>query len=103
MTTSTSTPHLSKSERLEVGVGRIVLVHDGSSVSFAELSSTYPLKLLSPQTARPSVALVYILSYGGGLVGGDRIALSVDVQKDSTLFALTQATTILPLHASHLI
>lgn len=34
-----------------------------------------------------------MLSYGGGLVGGDRITLSVDVQQGATLALLTQGST----------
>lgn len=77
--------------RLDVGVGRIVLRSDGSSVTFSELSSSYPLKLLSPHAALPNVALLYIMSYGGGLVGGDCIQLSMDLHQGCILVALTQA------------
>jgi urease accessory protein len=70
--------------------GRIALRSDGSTTSFTELSATYPLKLLSPRISHQTVAVVYILSYGGGLVGGDIIRLSVDVDKGSVLVALSQ-------------
>lgn len=82
----------SPSGQSNAGVGKVALASDGSSVSFSELSSAYPLKLLSPRTAHPNVAVLYIMSYGGGLIGGDRIQLSMDLQPGCTLMALTQAT-----------
>lgn len=75
---------------IDVGGGRIVVHSHGSDVVFSGLFSTYPLKLLSPRIAQDGVALVYILSYGGGLVGGDRIKLSVDVGSGAILVLLSQ-------------
>ncbi len=54
----------------------------------------YPLKLISP--ARPSErrsALVFVLSYGGGLVGGDSVSLSVLVEAGARLSMVTQGHT----------
>lgn len=54
----------------------------------------YPLKLISPT---PSVehqsVLVFILSYGGGLVGGDSVNLHVTVEQGSKLSLVTQGHT----------
>lgn len=75
---------------ISVGGGRIVTRSYGSEVVFSELSSTYPLKLLSPRIAQDGVGLVYILSYGGGLVGGDRVNLTVDVGSGTVLVLLSQ-------------
>jgi hypothetical protein len=77
---------------ISIGGGRIVARCHGSEVVFSELSSTYPLKLLSPRIQQDGVALVYILSYGGGLVGGDRVNLSVDVGFGTTLVLLSQVS-----------
>ncbi|KAL0071848.1 hypothetical protein AAF712_000770 [Marasmius tenuissimus] len=41
----------------------------------------------------PDVAIVYVLSYGGGLVGGDRVQLSVKVEKGSSIMLLSQGST----------
>ncbi|KAF8898876.1 UreD urease accessory protein-domain-containing protein [Infundibulicybe gibba] len=77
------------------GSGNIVLSSYGSSVAFSELSSAYPLKLLSPRTSQDitNVAITYILSYGGGLVGGDQINLSVKVESNAMLVLLSQGST----------
>ncbi|KAL1707410.1 UreD urease accessory protein-domain-containing protein [Schizophyllum commune] len=79
--------------KLEAGTGRICLSLLDSSAVFSELSATYPLKLLSPRTSPPNVAVVYILSYGGGLVGGDRVSLTVAVERDAVLVLLSQGST----------
>lgn len=54
----------------------------------------YPLKLISPSPAsHQSSILVFLLSYGGGLVGGDSVDLSVKVKKGSKLSLVTQGHT----------
>jgi urease accessory protein len=79
-------------KKIDTGGGRIVSRPHGSTVVFSELSSTYPLKLISPRIAQDGVALVYILSYGGGLVGGDHVKLSVDVGSGTVLVLLSQVS-----------
>ncbi|KAJ6574986.1 UreD-domain-containing protein [Mycena capillaripes] len=71
------------------GRGRISLELHGSEAVFSELSSTYPLKLLSPRPSR--VGVVYLITYGGGLVSGDYVSLSVDVGPRANLVLLSQA------------
>lgn len=78
--------------KLPAGVGRIVLASHGSNAVFSELSSTYPLKLLSPNINQDRLAVVYVLTYGGGLVGGDHVDLSVDVTTNSMLVLLSQVS-----------
>jgi urease accessory protein len=71
------------------GHGHIaVSLHAGKAVLSA-LSSTYPLKLLSPYI-HDQTALVYLMTYGGGLVGGDEIAVDVKVQAGARLLLLSQ-------------
>ncbi|KAI0080272.1 UreD-domain-containing protein [Panus rudis PR-1116 ss-1] len=80
-------------QRIEAGVGNIVLQRYGSEAVFSQLSFKYPLKLLSPKIAQENVAVVYVLTYGGGLVGGDRVRLNVSVEGGSVLVMLSQGTT----------
>ncbi|KAG6851217.1 hypothetical protein H0H93_015227 [Arthromyces matolae] len=75
------------------GVGRISLVSYGSSATFSEMSYTYPLKLLAPRISQDGIAVVYLLTYGGGLVGGDEVQLSVDVDSRTMLVLLSQGST----------
>ncbi|KAL6310045.1 UreD-domain-containing protein [Sparassis latifolia] len=79
--------------RIQAGAGRIVLRTDGSEAVFTELSCTYPLKLLSPRTSQQNVRIVYVLTYGGGLVGGDRIALTAQIEENTILVMLSQGST----------
>ncbi|KAJ7786183.1 UreD urease accessory protein-domain-containing protein [Mycena metata] len=75
------------------GCGRICLALHGSDAIFSELSSTYPLKLLSPRNERAGLAVVYMITYGGGLVSGDSVSLSVDVGPRANLVLLSQGST----------
>ena len=71
------------------GHGQIaVSLHAGSAV-LSTLSSKYPLKLLSPYI-HDKTALVYLMTYGGGLVGGDEIVVDVKVQSGARLLLLSQ-------------
>ncbi|KAK7059075.1 hypothetical protein VNI00_001699 [Paramarasmius palmivorus] len=80
--------------RLESGCGRISLSSHLGAAVFSELASTYPLKLISPKVAsKPEVAIVYVLSYGGGLVGGDQIHLTGEVNAGTILLLLSQGST----------
>ena len=47
------------------------------------------LKIAGP-LAIGSVSIVYMLSYGGGLVGGDSVLLDVEVHDQARLVILTQ-------------
>ncbi|KAL7416166.1 urease accessory protein UreD [Mrakia frigida] len=75
------------------GTGSIHLL---PSSQFSHLSFSYPLKLLSPiplRSSQPGLRVVYMLSYGGGLVSGDKIWIDVVVEGGATLVVLTQGTT----------
>jgi urease accessory protein len=81
--------------KIEPGFGRIAVENQAPQGHvFSELSCTYPLKLLSPKTAQDRLAIVYILTYGGGLVGGDSISLFVDAGPGSTLVLLSQVDSL---------
>jgi len=76
----------------EAGRGhlRIALV-DGASAVLSS-AATSPLKLLVP-TPRGTAVWAYSSTYGGGLLGGDHIALDVGVGADARLLLATQAST----------
>jgi urease accessory protein len=76
------------------GKGEIVLGRLGPDRQvLSTLSFQYPLKLISPRLPGQPCTSVFIMSYGGGLVGGDQIHLSANVQVDSKLSLLTQGST----------
>lgn len=82
----------SSSPSIEAGVGSIALDVHAQDAVFTELSCAYPLKLLSPRLSQPKVAVAYVVSYGGGLVGGDQVDLSARIEKDGVLVMLTQVS-----------
>ncbi|KAJ0975912.1 hypothetical protein J5N97_017877 [Dioscorea zingiberensis] len=58
--------------------------------------SKYPLKLIVPKKVVPSTTdavWIYSLSYGGGIVSGDRVACGVNVGDNCTVALTTQAST----------
>lgn len=84
-------PKSSHVTKLRAGGGCITVSIHGNKAVFSELSSTYPLKLLSP-FIQDTRAVAYLLTYGGGLVSGDEIALVVNIQFGATLILLSQAS-----------
>ena len=76
------------------GKGHIVLSGYGVNEQvLSTLSYQYPQKLISPRGLGQPCTSVFMMSYGGGLVGGDQIDLSVTVQADCKLALLTQGST----------
>jgi urease accessory protein len=77
------------------GEGQIVveiLPHGISALS--KITFQYPLKLISPSPAAGQKSvLVFLLTYGGGLVGGDQVHLTIDVKPDGKLSIVTQGHT----------
>lgn len=77
------------------GEGRLdvqLLPHNVSALS--TMTFQYPLKLISPSpSAHQKSVLVFLLTYGGGLVGGDQVHLKVDVKPKSKLSIVTQGHT----------
>ncbi|EAL21290.1 hypothetical protein CNBD3440 [Cryptococcus deneoformans B-3501A] len=82
--------------RLLAGEGRVHLSASNAHPSFSTRLAAYPLKLLSPipLPSQPSnFAVLYTLAYGGGLVAGDLVSLSVVLDPGCGLVMLTQGTT----------
>ncbi|KAI0304763.1 UreD-domain-containing protein [Russula brevipes] len=77
----------------DAGHGKITAQIHNNQVVFPVLSYAYPLKLLSLRMHQEGVALVYMMTYGGGLVGGDRISLSINIEQDARLLLLSQGST----------
>ncbi|KAJ9134653.1 UreD-domain-containing protein [Pleurostoma richardsiae] len=77
------------------GEGKIVVKQLPNGVSGLEtMSYQYPLKLISPPRSHDQKSvLVFLLSYGGGLVGGDAINLAMDLHRGARLSVVTQGHT----------
>ncbi|PHH85657.1 hypothetical protein CDD83_113 [Cordyceps sp. RAO-2017] len=78
------------------GQGRLVAkLLPGGGSGLEAIVYQYPLKLISPNSpsgGQKSV-LVFLLSYGGGLVGGDVVSLSIDIRAGASLSLVTQGHT----------
>jgi len=69
-----------------------LLPHGISALS--KMTFQYPLKLISPSpTAAQKSVLVFLLTYGGGLVGGDHVHLHVTIAPHAKLSIVTQGHT----------
>ncbi|KAJ8122793.1 hypothetical protein ONZ43_g1100 [Nemania bipapillata] len=77
------------------GEGRIVVdLLPNHTSTLGHISYQYPLKLISPSPKVDQASvLVFLLSYGGGLVGGDQVNLSIEVQSGAKLSIVTQGHT----------
>ncbi|KAI2623457.1 UreD-domain-containing protein [Xylaria nigripes] len=77
------------------GEGRIVVNSPLNHLSTIEhISYQYPLKLISPSLKlNQASVLVFLLSYGGGLVGGDQVNLSIELRSCAKLSIVTQGHT----------
>ncbi len=74
------------------GTGGIQVVRSGTRSVVSRAFATSPLKLLTPRN-HGSAAWIYTATYGGGLVGGDALALTIDVGEDAAALLSTQAST----------
>jgi urease accessory protein len=74
------------------GDGRVDFAVVAGRTRVARAASREPLRVLSP-ASRARAALAYVTTYGGGLVGGDRVHLDVRVGPDATAFLTTQSAT----------
>lgn len=86
---------MSEVQKVGAGEGRIEVRSDGSEAVLSQLSYSYPLKLLAPRLSRPDVAVVYVLTYGGGLIAGDSIDLNVGVHDGTSVVLLTQVILVI--------
>ena len=80
---------------LQPGRGELqIRVLPPSTFTISALAFTYPLKLISPpSTPSARCVLVFMLTYGGGLVAGDSVDLHVDVCPGARLALVTQGST----------
>ncbi|KAI8371860.1 urease accessory protein UreD [Blakeslea trispora] len=75
--------------------GKGVLVchcyHDLSK--FERIHAQYPLKFIPTTGHADRLAVVYMLSYGGGVISGDQFEIDIQVKKNAILLLMTQGNT----------
>jgi urease accessory protein len=74
------------------GQGLLAVHRQGPRSVVTRAFATSPLRLLTPRN-HGGAAWIYTSSYGGGLVDGDRIDVSIDVGAGAAAFVSSQATT----------
>lgn len=79
-------------ERAAAGVGRLRFSAVAGRTAVVEAFAASPLKIVLPQNHGAS-AWAVTSTYGGGLLGGDTIALDVDVESNANAVLLSQAST----------
>jgi urease accessory protein len=65
----------------------------GGRTVLSEARAASPLRLVSPSFPATSSASVCLVTFGGGLLDGDAIDVSLSVEEGATLVAFTQAST----------
>ncbi|KAL4889571.1 UreD urease accessory protein-domain-containing protein [Aspergillus ambiguus] len=76
------------------GTGELEIRTFCGSSSISTISSTYPLKLVAtPCRPTDKAVLVFMMTYGGGLVAGDSVNLNIRVRSKARLALLTQGST----------
>lgn len=79
--------------RSRSGQGTIVARAVGGRTVLAAARADSPLRFVQPTFAGTSSAAVCLVTFGGGLVDGDRIEIDVEVERGATLVVFTQAST----------
>jgi len=74
------------------GCGTLTVARVAGASALVRARGTAPLHLLTPRCRGASV-WVYAATFGGGLVGGDRIELDVDVGPGAAALVATQSST----------
>ena len=67
------------------GIGHIEVTRSAGRSVVSRAYATSPLRLLTPRN-HGDAAWIYTASYGGGLLGGDRVAMSVRVEGGARAF-----------------
>ncbi|KAI9274644.1 UreD urease accessory protein-domain-containing protein [Phascolomyces articulosus] len=77
----------------EPGKGVLVCQCRDTRAQFSRLQAQYPLKFIPTKAYADSLAAVYMLSYGGGVVSGDEFDISLTIEENAILLLMTQGNT----------
>ncbi|ORZ17816.1 UreD urease accessory protein-domain-containing protein [Absidia repens] len=77
----------------EPGSGTLVCQCYNDKTKFSRIHAQYPLKFIPTRGHADRLAVVYMISYGGGIVSGDRFNISIEVLPKAILLLMTQGNT----------
>ncbi|ORX60614.1 urease accessory protein UreD [Hesseltinella vesiculosa] len=60
---------------------------------FSRIHAQYPLKFIPTKGHAERLAVAYMISYGGGIVSGDRFNVNVEILENAILLLMTQGNT----------
>jgi urease accessory protein len=80
------------SSQFSAGAGILHFAQVRGATVLTRAVAASPLRVLNPRSAGPS-AWVYLATYGGGLVGGDSVDITIDVGAGAAALVATQAST----------
>ncbi|KAI8341729.1 UreD urease accessory protein-domain-containing protein [Chlamydoabsidia padenii] len=77
----------------EPGSGTLVCQCYDNKTKFSRIHAQYPLKFIPTRGHAERLAVVYMISYGGGIVSGDRFNIDIDILPNAILLLMTQGNT----------
>jgi urease accessory protein len=77
----------------EPGKGILVCRCYNDRSKFERIHAQYPLKFIPTTGHMDRLAVVYMMSYGGGVISGDTFSIDMTVDKDAILLLMTQGNT----------
>ncbi|KAI8394127.1 UreD urease accessory protein-domain-containing protein [Radiomyces spectabilis] len=75
------------------GRGTLICKRQGPETQFVRIHAQYPLKFIPTKAYADRLAVVYMISYGGGIVCGDRFDITMEIQPEAILLLMTQGNT----------
>lgn len=77
----------------EPGNGTLICQCYDNKTKFSKIHAQYPLKFIPTKGHADRLAVVYMISYGGGIVSGDQFQVQIDILPKAILLLLTQGNT----------
>ncbi|OAD07753.1 hypothetical protein MUCCIDRAFT_136720 [Mucor lusitanicus CBS 277.49] len=77
----------------EPGKGILICSCYNQRSKFERIHAQYPLKFIPTTGHADRLAVVYMLSYGGGVISGDTFSIDMTVNTDAILLLMTQGNT----------
>lgn len=77
----------------EPGRGILICHNYNHRSKFERIHAQYPLKFVPTSGHADRLAVVYMLSYGGGVISGDTFNIDITVKENAILLLMTQGNT----------